>query len=50
MGRSAEAKVALTKYIEEIDELIAGNELPSGLEAETKAEQVMMKSILAGIH
>ena len=49
MGRPAEAKVALTKYIEEIDELIAGNELPVGLEAETKAEQVMMKSILAGI-
>jgi len=49
LGRKDEAKAWLNKYIGEIDELIAGNELPVGLEAETKAEQAMMKTILAGI-
>lgn len=49
LGRNDEAREWLNRYIAEIDELIAANELPAGMEVETKAEQNTMKRLLAGI-
>ena len=49
LGRTAEARELLTAGIAEIDELIAGDALPEGLEAESRGEQQIMRTLLGGL-